>query len=189
MPKIAERLIELVTDATLRGLVNAEAERIQPKDPRRCALTASLYLKKAGVLTKLFPGTIQLQRELEKLPVKRINDYRSLQPGDICFSQDLKPENDKPDHVYIFVDYDGTKAATIVDNKAPYFHSRNLLSGANTPFAFALRLLDSKAPDLSDGTTRAAFAHFFGLEEQGLLLPDTAKKLHIFRQSEEFKSL
>ena len=114
-----------------------------------CAATQSEYLKRAGYIRVHYAWTADLASILLSIGWRKIALATDLRPMDMCYSQDRKPKNGSPDHVYLFLCWldKAKRVALILDNYSPHPHPRNLGKSVwykgklygKTPFDYALR--------------------------------------------------
>ncbi|MBD2004847.1 peptidoglycan-binding protein [Trichocoleus sp. FACHB-40] len=88
--------------------------------------------------------TVSFSKYLRSKGWKPFTDSKTLQPGDIVFTQEGGFGKGVPAHVYVFVSWDNkaNQVAWVIDNQA-FTHRRNINKGGGgfnfTPFAYYLR--------------------------------------------------
>jgi hypothetical protein len=88
--------------------------------------------------------TVSFSKYLQSKGWKKFTDSKTLQPGDIVFTQEGGFGKGVPAHVYVFVSWDNkaNQVAWVIDNQA-FTHRRNINKGGGgfnfTPFAYFLR--------------------------------------------------
>lgn len=143
----------LQDEQSRRDVFSTAVDLNQGRTENTCVYFVSEVLRRNGIeVPKYICNTSQLISFLKKQVWKKVNDYKKLEVGDICFTTDAF-DNKKgiPTHTYIFMGWvkkDSYDYAYICDNQAKHYQDK----------LYHIRNLAVK--DEVEGNTKEAFSFF-----------------------------
>lgn len=148
------RLFDYLSEEANREVVIQRALQLNyGQHTNACVYFVAEALRRNGVNTPdATCNTIGLIAQLEDKGWTRSTDYKSLRPGDICFTMDQNHGKGAPAHSYVFMSWvspDNYDYAMICDNQADrygaVYHKRNIVNldvykgEEKEPFHFFMR--------------------------------------------------